>query len=102
MMMTSAKRSSAPMTPEVMPVMYQAFHAGMKVMRYFSDPMRINREADPMNEITRETKMLIIMLVMRIFLRRFLRAASSSCTYSFMMAFISLKKASIISFIVGN
>ena len=25
------------MTPAVMPIMYQAFHAGMKVMRYFSD-----------------------------------------------------------------
>ena len=102
MMMKSAKRSSAPMTPEVMPVMYQASHGGMKVMRYFSDPMRINREADPMNEITRETKMLIIMLVMRSFLRRFLRASSCSCTYPLIMAFISLKKASIISFIVGN
>ena len=102
MMMKSAKSSVAPMAPEVTPVMYQAFHAGMKVMRYFSDPMRMNKEADPMNEITRETKMLIIMLVMRSFLRRFLRAASSSCTYSLMTAFISLKKASIISFIVGN
>ena len=90
------------MTPEVMPVMYQAFHAGMDVMRYFSDPMRINRDADPMKEITRETKMLIIMLVMRSFLRRFLRTASCSCTYSLITAFISLKKASIISFIVGN
>ncbi len=94
--------SSPPMTAEVMPVMYQASHAGMVVMRYFSDPMRIKREADPMNEITRETSMLIIMLVMRSFLRRFLRAASSSCTYSFITVFISLKKASIISFIVGT
>lgn len=102
MMMKSAKRSITPITPEVMPVMYQASHAGMKVMRYFSEPMRIKREADPMNEITRETKMLIIMLVMRIFLRRFLRAPSCSCIYSFIMASISLKKASIISFIVGN
>ena len=102
MMMKSAKRSSAPMTPEVIPVMYQASHGGMKVMRYFSDPMRINREADPMNEITRETKMLIIMLVMRIFLRRFLSSPCCSCTYSLITAFISLKKDSIISFIVGN
>jgi hypothetical protein len=101
-MMTSTKMSSPPMTPEVMPVMYQASHAGMDNMRYFSDPMRIKREADPMNEITRETKMLIIMLVMRSFLRRFLREASSSCTYSFITVFISLNKASIISFIVGN
>jgi hypothetical protein len=85
-----------------MPVMYQAFHAGIKVIRYFSDPIRIKREAEPMNEITRETKMLIIMLVMRSFLRRFLNAPCCSCTYSFITSFISLKKASIISFIVGN
>jgi hypothetical protein len=43
MIMARAKMNKAPMTPEAMPVMYQAFHAGMKVMRYFSDPTRINK-----------------------------------------------------------
>jgi len=49
----STKRISAPITPEVMPVMYHAFHAGMKVMSTFSDPMRMKREAEPTNEITK-------------------------------------------------
>lgn len=98
MIMKSAKRRSAPITPEVMPVMYQASQAGMKVLRYFSDPMRMKREADPMNEITRANKMLIVMPVIRSFLRRFLRAVSVSCTYSLRMAFTSFRNASIISF----
>ena len=69
MMMKSTKRSSAPITVKVIPVMYPAFQVGMKVMRYFSDPMRIKREADSVNEITKDTMMLIIMLVIRSFLR---------------------------------
>lgn len=85
-----------------MPVMYQAFHAGISVMRYSSDPMRMKREADPINEITRVVKTLTIMLEIRSFLRRFFRAVSVSFRYSFKMAFISLNNASIISFIVGN
>ncbi len=87
----------APITPEVMPVMYQAFQAGMNVMRYLSDPMRIKRDAEPKNEITKDTKMLITMLVIRNFLRRFLKAASVSCTYSLRMFFISSNKTLMIS-----
>jgi hypothetical protein len=45
-------------------------------MRYSSDPMRMKREADPINEITRVIKTLTIMLEIRSFLRRFFRAAS--------------------------
>ena len=44
------------MMPEEMPVMYQAFQAGIRVMRYFSDPTRMKREEEPMNEITRDIK----------------------------------------------
>ena len=77
--------------------MYQAFHAGMKVIRYFNDPMRVKRAADPINEMTRVNKTLIIMLVIKSFLRRFFRAVSVSCTYSFRIAFISLNNALIIS-----
>jgi hypothetical protein len=98
----STKKISAPITPEEMPVMYHAFHAGIEVMRYFSDPTRMKREADPMNEITRAVKTLTIMLVIRSFLRRFLRAVSVSFRYSFKVAFISLNNAFIISFIVGT
>ena len=97
----SPKRISAPITPEDIPVMYQAFHAGMNVMRYSSDPMRLKSEADPMNEITSASKTLKIMLVIKSFLRRFLRAVSVSLRYSFKMAFISLNNNMIISFIVG-
>jgi hypothetical protein len=82
--------------------MYQACHAGNNVMRYFSDPMRIKREADPKNEITRDIKMLITMLVNSSFLRRILRLASVSCIYSLRIAFISSKNACIISFKVVN
>ena len=80
-----------------MPVMYQAFHAGMKVIRYFSDPISVKMAADPKNEMTRANKTLIIMLVIRSFLRRFFRAASVSCTNSLRMAFISLNNTLIIS-----
>ena len=85
-----------------MPTIYHAFQAGMKVIRYFSDPIKMKREADPKNEITKDTKMLTIILVIRIFLSLFLRSASDSCRYSFRMFFISLNKALIISFKEGN
>ena len=64
---------------EVIPVMYQACHGGIIVMRYFSDPMRMKRDADPKNEITKDIKMLITMPVNSSFLRRVLRLASVSC-----------------------
>jgi hypothetical protein len=98
----SPKRINAPITPEEMPVTYQAVHAGMKVMRYFSDPMRMKREAEPINEITRAVKTLTIMLVIIIFLKRFLRAVSAPFRDSPKMAFTSLNNALIISFIVGT
>jgi len=86
----SARKSSPPITPEVIPTMYQAFHAGINVLRYFSDPMSMNKDADPINEITRANKTLTTMPVIRSFWRRFLRAVSVSWTYSLSMAFISL------------
>ena len=52
----SPKRISAPITPEDMPVMYQAFHAGMKVIRYFNEPIRVKMAADPKNEMIRANK----------------------------------------------
>jgi hypothetical protein len=88
MMMKSTKKSSPPITPEVRSMMSQAFHAGMKVLRYFSDPMSKKMEADTINEITRADKTLTIMPVIRSLWRRFLRAVSVSCTYSLRMAFI--------------
>ena len=47
--MKSTKRISAPITPEDDPVMYQAFHTGIKVLRYFSDPIS-EEEADPFTQ----------------------------------------------------
>ena len=76
--------------PEVRPTMYQAFHAGMKVLRYFSDPMRMKMEADPINAITKDNKTLTIIPMIRILWRRFLRAGFVSFTYSLRTAFISL------------
>jgi hypothetical protein len=66
MKMKSTKKSSEPTTPEVRPMIYQAFHAGMKVLRYFSDPMRMKIEADPINAIARPNKILTIMPAIKI------------------------------------
>jgi hypothetical protein len=91
-----------PITPEVMPMMSQAFHAGMKMLRYFSDPMRMKMEADPINAITRANKTLTIIPVIRSLWSRFLRAASVSCRYALRTAFISLSNASMISLTSDN
>lgn len=80
MMMKSTKRSSPPITPEVKPMMPHAFHSGMKVLRYFSDPISMKMEADPINTITMDNKTLTTMPVIRSLLRRFLISASVSCT----------------------
>jgi len=87
--------------PEVMPVTYQASHLGMKVERCSIVPMSMNREADPKNEIARDIKILVIMLVIRSFLSRFLNTFSVSCMYSLRMVFTSSSNAWIISFMVG-
>jgi hypothetical protein len=83
-------------------MMYPAFHSGMKVLRHFSDPMRMKMEADPINKIAMPNKTLTIMPVIRILRRRFLRAFSVSRMYLLRMAFISLKNSSMISLTVGS
>jgi len=93
MMMKSARKSSPANAAEVKPIMVQACHAGIEVLRYFSDPISRKRAADPTSEIARANKTPTIMLVMRSFWRRFLRAVSVSCTYSLRMAFNSLSNA---------
>lgn len=95
--MKSAKKSMPAATPEVMPMMYKAAHAGIEVLRYLNDPISMNREADPINEIPRVIKTLLIMLIMSSLLRRFLKAVSASLKYSLRRAFISLRIAPIIS-----
>jgi len=97
MIMKSAKKSTPAMMPEVMPMMYKASHAGIEVLRYLNDPISMNREADPMNEIPRAIKTLLIMLIMSSLLRRFLKAASASFKYSLRRDFISLRIEPIIS-----
>src|SRR5665647_3677135 len=81
-MMKSAKKSIPAVMPEVMPMMYKASHAGIEVLRYLNDPISMNREADPINEIPRAIKTLLIMLIISSLLRRFLKAVSASFTYS--------------------
>ena len=98
----SAKKSSMPITAEMRPIIPQAFHAGMKVLIYFNDPMSRKRIADPINEITMTNKTLTIMPEIRSLWRRFLRAASVSCTSSRRTDFISLSNASIISLTNDN
>ena len=55
------------MAPEVKPIMSQASHTGMKVLRYFNCPITRKRAADPINEITREKKIPTIMPEIRSF-----------------------------------
>jgi len=100
--MKSTAKSSPPITPEVRPMMVQACHTGMKVLRYFSDPMSKKMAADPIDEITSTNKTLTIRPEIRSLCRRFLRATSVSCTYSLKTAFTSLRNSSIISLKSGN
>lgn len=93
---STIKRSAA-MTAVVRPMIVQAIHTGMKVLRNFSDPISRKRAADPINKITVANKMLTVMPEIRSLWRRFLRAVSVSCTYSLRASFISLNSASIIS-----
>ena len=102
MMMKSAKKSSPAIAAEVKPIMVQACHTGIIVLRYFSDPTSRKRAADPTDKITRATKTLTLIPVMRSFWRRFLREVSVSRTYSLRIDFISLSTAYIISFTDGN
>jgi hypothetical protein len=80
-----------------MPMMYKASHAGMDVLRYLNDPMSMNSEAEPINEIPRDIKTLVTMLTMISFLSRFLTVASASFIYALRMAFISFRIAPTIS-----
>ena len=78
-----------------MPVMYQASQTGMKVMRYFSDPMRLKREADPMNKSPTDEYAEESRLCIRSFWDVF-RRSLRSINY-FRTAFISFNNTSIIS-----
>jgi hypothetical protein len=91
--MKSTKKSRPAIAAEVRPIMVQACHAGIKVLRYFRDPMSRNRAADPIDAITRANKILAVMPAIRSFWRRFLRAVSVSCKYSLRMSFSSLSNA---------
>ena len=93
MKMKSIRKSTPAIAAEVRPMMVQAIHAGMKALRYFSDPISRKRAAVPINNIARADKTLITILVIRSFWRRFLRAASDSRRYSLRMSFISLRNA---------
>ena len=95
-MMKRTEKSSPPITPEISPMMVQACHAGMKVLRYFSDPMSMKMEADPIKEITKDNKTLTIMPMIRSLWRRFLIAISVSRTSSLRMAFVTSRNASAI------
>ena len=61
---------------------YHASHWGINSERCFIVPMSMKSEADPKNEIAKDIKILVIMLVIIIFFSRFLKAFSDSCTYS--------------------
>lgn len=98
-MKKSNRISDTPIIAEVMPTIYQASHAGIKVSRYLSDPIRMKREADPKKEATKAIKIVTIMPVINIFFIRFLKALSISRKYSLRIIFASLSNAYMISFI---
>ena len=70
-MSASAMKRAAAAMAEVAPMMSHAFHAGMVVSRYRSEPMRMNRAAEPASEIPSDIKTVPIMLVMRSFFDAF-------------------------------
>ena len=55
-------RAAAAMA-EVAPMMSHVFHAGMVVSRYFREPMRMNKAADPASEIPSDIKTAPTMLL---------------------------------------
>jgi len=93
----SAKKSNMPITDEMRPIIPQASHAGIKVLRYFRDPIIRNRMADPISEIIMAKKTMTIIPEIRSLRRRFLRRTSVSCKRSLRTDFISLSNESIIS-----
>ena len=90
-------KSAAAMMAEVAPVMCQASHAGIVVSRYRREPMSMNREAEPANEIPSAIKTEPTMLTMSSFFMRCFAAVSASLAYSLSAAFISFRIAAIIS-----
>ncbi len=82
-------------TAEVIPMTYHASHWGINVLRYFSDPINIKREADPAKEIPSAIRTLPAIDIIKSFLRRFFKAASCLLTYSLRAAFNSLKNTLI-------
>ena len=77
MIRKSAMNSAAAAMAEVVPMISHAAHAGIEVCRYLSEPMRMNRAADPANEIPSAINTAPTMLIIKSFLMRFLRAASA-------------------------
>jgi hypothetical protein len=63
MMLKSPKKNTPAIMPEVMPMIYKASHAGIEVLRYLNEPISMNKEAEPMNEIPSAIKTLPIMLM---------------------------------------
>ena len=73
----SAMNSAAAAMAEVVPMMSHACHAGIDVSRYLSEPMRMNRDADPASEIPSDIKTAPSMPIITSFLMRLLKAASA-------------------------
>ncbi len=93
----STANSAAAAMAEVVPMMSHAFHAGIEISRYLSEPMRMKRVADPASEIPSAIKTAPNMLTIKSFLRRFLKATSAWLAYSLSAALISFRIATIIS-----
>ena len=96
-MSASAMKRAAAAMAEVAPMINHAFHAGIVVSRYRSEPMSMNRDAEPASEIPSDIKTVLTMLVMRSFFIRFLKAASAWLAYSLSAALISFRIVAIIS-----
>jgi hypothetical protein len=88
--MKSTTKINAATTAEVRPMIIQDSHAGMKVLRYLSDPIITKKAANPINRITRVPNTPTINPAIRSLWRRFLRAISVSRRYSLRIALTSL------------
>ncbi len=87
----SAMNRAAATTADVAAMTYHACHAGRKVSRYRSEPIRKNSAAAPAMEMPMDIMTALVMLMMRSFFRRFFRAASCFWMYSFRVAFASFR-----------
>lgn len=90
-------KSAAEATADVAPITNHASQAGTEVSKYRSEPIRMNRAADPASEIPSDNKTELAMLTIKSLLILCFKAISVWLANSLKAAFISARTISIIS-----